>query len=167
MDGSAIYHMRYGSREMYYNGCEIIAIYNALIALENKHKMNTIANWGQLNALFAQGELGTCWWKADDFFKKLKYNAVEYKASTLSQWDAKIQACDVEIISYWNNTIGPVVNPFDGLHSIAVVKNAEGGFTAYNRDGKVEDTFSYKSVQDLIDRASNNITMEMLVTINK
>ncbi|WP_130862924.1 peptidoglycan DD-metalloendopeptidase family protein [Bacilliculturomica massiliensis] len=148
---SAIYYMHYGSREMNYNGCEIIAMYNALIALENKHKMNTIANWGQLNALFAQGELGTCWWKADDFFKKLKYNAVEYKASTLSQWDAKIQACDVAIISYWNNTIGPVVNPFDGLHSIAVVKNAEGGFTAYNRDTRSRSSKDYASIQAMVD----------------
>lgn len=118
--------MRYGRKTMDYNGCEIIAIYNAAYLLGKPMKIQDIAYDMEFYGSLLQGEWGT------DPFRIGSY--MRLKGFTVEKIDTtKIDSCTTEgtvfIISFFNSGY----NPFSMIHTIALVCNGNGSFTMYNR----------------------------------
>lgn len=145
---SDVSKMRYGNYHMDFNGCEIIAMYNALNALGNIHTLNDVANWGECNALWAGGLFGTKYTEIGSFFKSLRYPVAEYtKSQPYSKWDQAIQEADACIIVFLNDKS---ISVFGGIHTVTLRRKSSGGFYAYNRFSNETEIKEYKSIEDMI-----------------
>lgn len=118
--------LRYGVTNMAHAGCGIIAIYNALLLLDNPSPLRDVAAWGDLHASNLLGLLGTFPWKAKRLFRQLGYTVDAVRDRAL--YDARAREADVCLFSYWNRRR----NPFQGMHTVCVRYQA-GALEVYNQ----------------------------------
>lgn len=149
---------RYGLFTMDYNGCEIIANYNALIALGNPQSLNDVANWGENHGQILGGLFGTLPISSKMLFEHLGYKVKRVLDS--SKYDEEAAKADVCIITFFNEGL----NIFEGIHTVAV-KPGDDGILVYNWTNHLTEAKPFDSFAAMIQ--SKNLGPSVLYCINK
>ena len=159
-------NMKYGFKyTMGHNGCELIAIYNALKLTDSYQNLSDIALEFELNGGMAMTtellstypafsyipstELGLIlksgYFGSNPFYIRQYLNAHKYKneqTDSLNELQSWVKPERAFILSYWNDK-----NNIDGgLHTIAVQVNPDGTIKTYNKSNKNH----YKDFSDLM-----------------
>jgi hypothetical protein len=137
--------MRFGNYSFSYNGCGMVAIYNAMYLLEKSEPLWLIINEFDLNfgASIAYGTFGSDPLSFGNYFS---YHGIKnYKqTSNFNTFNSWAKAGGIYIMVFWNssNTVlgHKIPNPFDGAHYVAVNCIGKGQFVAYNLDGALGGT---------------------------
>ena len=111
----AVANMRFGLKPIWYNGCGIIAVYNALLLLGFQFDLRNIADYFERRGKMLWGLFGTKPWSIGGFFKK---NGFKIR---LCRW--KKADNGVYVIAVWNKR--------PGMHYMAVKKD-DDGIRVYN-----------------------------------
>lgn len=117
--------MRYGISTMARAGCGVIAVYNALLLLDDPHPFQEVAAWGDLKAAALFGLLGTLPWKAKGLFRRLGYTVTAVRDEAL--FDRYAQDAAVCLFTYWNRR-GSLRR---GMHTVCL-RYRSGAFDVYN-----------------------------------
>ena len=117
--------MRYGISNMARAGCGVIAVYNALLLLDNPHPLCDVIAWGDRKAAALFGLLGTLPWRAKSLFRRLGYTVDAVKDQAL--FDRCARQADACLFTYWNKK-GSVRQ---GMHTVCLQYRA-GGIDVYN-----------------------------------
>ena len=150
--------MRLGLKTMSFNGCEAIAIYNALITLGNPVELRDIARYCEYTGSIAAGWGGTDPSVAALLFKTLGYDVNIYFDS--DKFDAAAEEADVSIFSFWNSS-----KLTAGLHTVSLTKNSDGSIDVYNRQNSSTRVRTYASVSEMIEK--DGIVPILFQTIKK
>ena len=111
------------------NGCEIVAIYNAMIALGEPRTFNSIKKWGEKNALWFFGNFGTKVNAAHDYLSNSGYDVETINKPNKDELQTFVNEHDVVIFSYWTGT--PYLST---IHTVKIMKdNTSDGYIIYNR----------------------------------
>ena len=128
LDGSAMINgqghgtvslMRYGLCRMSFNGCEVIAVHNALVWLKKQRPLTEIAHFMErykmLFGIFGCNpyKLGKALGRYGAAFERYRGNAPD---------------ADAFIICYWTGR-----RLLSSIHTVFCVKQADGGILAFNR----------------------------------
>lgn len=150
--------VRYGNDIMEKNGCGIIAIHNALIALGETPDVRDLAmNFEGYGQIF-DASWGTNYYAIEKYFRAKNYKVTMIDdASSLSDYRSNIPDANVYILTYWNSD-----SSFDGLHTVAIRKHIGNTFVMHNVKGGV---LFGKDVKELIMKIGNNATS--LICISK
>lgn len=120
--------LRFGFFKMWYNGCEVIAIYNALRLKGKGMPLSRIAFEMEVNgASTLYGVFGS-----NPYFigKFLRANGIRYKISlSVANLNKNFRRGGIYIISFWNTK-----TVFGGIHTVAV-NFLYGRFNVYNLYG--------------------------------
>jgi len=140
-NAGTIPNMRYGDYSMSWNGCELIAIYNAIQLLGGNRPLSTIINdfehnGGMLLQPFTQGYLGSNPFYIEGYMYSLGYSGQSTVGLSLfTDW---MSEGGTFIMSIWN-TAG---KPLEAAHTFAVQTTVSAGkvtYTTYNRFGYSSD----------------------------
>ncbi len=128
----------YGTRNLRYNGCELIAVHNVLLELGKYKPMSQIIyDFESVGAIWLEGEFGTKIMQYNAYLKKQGVKTQEFR--TVKQLDDARKDGDVFILTYrWMTDIG--------IHTI-MVKQTDGRLMTYNNGGDA----LYDSFAQLID----------------
>ena len=142
-----------GSRNMSYNGCEAIAIYNAGILMDDPVSINDVVSWCEANALLNNGEWGCEIWKVQHFWDgkddyDVSFNVFEwlpyaYEAS-ISSANEQLIECDVVIVSFCNPNFFD-----DGIHTVAMQKS-DDGIIVYNYTNNSSGPRKFDSLENFL-----------------
>jgi len=121
--GEPIDSIKYGTRNFSYNGCELIAVYNALLELGAPRDMSVIIyDFERCGAVWLEAEFGTKIAQYRRYLQKQGLRTEEFK--TVAALDASRADGDIFIITYRNR------HSF-GIHTV-MVKQANGELRPYN-----------------------------------
>ena len=133
----AVSKLKLGSRNMSYNGCEVIAAYNAMLTLGEKRDIIDIAYHFETDGQMLGGEFGTNPYAAKRYFIQNGYKVKTLEGEDIT--DKKIPDADSYILSFWNDK--DITN---ALHTVAMRKTKEGyelfnyGYTINNSSKEFE-----------------------------
>ena len=127
--GSQSGKIRYGSGTFKGNGCEIIAVNNALVSLGNRKDVRKIAMDFETNGQTLFGAFGTSPFAIDDYFKKQGYKVKTFTGDK-KIYNLDIPDADTYIVSFWNSD-----KVTDMIHTISVDKLPNGKYKLYNAKG--------------------------------
>ena len=120
---------RFGFTKFAYVGCEVAAVYNAMISLGRPERLSqTIYCFEAWSIEFASGwgKLGSNPLEISRYLKKKKVSYKKYTSfSALKKAAEKKNKCRI-IMSTWNKPIT------DGLHTFYVYKNSKNSYRSYN-----------------------------------
>ncbi len=134
----AVSKLKLGSRTMDYNGCEVIAAYNAMLTLGEKRDIRGIAYHFENDGQMLGGEFGTNPYAIKRFFVQNGYKVKTLEGEDIT--DKKIPRADSYVLSFWNDK-----DIQDALHTVAMRKTKEGyelfnyGGTSNNGSDKVDN----------------------------
>ena len=111
-----IAQMRFGIKPMSYNGCGIIAVYNALMLLKSPDTIQNILAYYEKNGKWLWGLWGIKPWKIKGF--------LEHKGFTVKKCDYQTEKNGIYILLVWNKG--------GGMHYMAVRKYKSGDVEVYN-----------------------------------
>ena len=119
---------KYGTGYMKENGCGVIAVHNALVAVGKGKELRDVALYFEDNGAILGGVFGTDPTAAVAYFES-NGCAVEtiYDAQ---EFDDVASSSVVSVLTFWNTD-----SIFDGAHTVALVKNANGSINVYNYYG--------------------------------
>ncbi|MBQ9519402.1 MAG: hypothetical protein IJR59_05875 [Firmicutes bacterium] len=112
---TAVAQMRYGKKQMWYNGCGIIAVYNALLLLGERPDFRNVTEYYEKHGKWFWGLLGTKPWRLTGFIKKSGFKAKLTRP--------KYADNGVYLITVWNKR--------PGMHFMALNKT-DNGIQVYN-----------------------------------
>ena len=120
--------MKYGICTMAWNGCEMIALCNAMRAIGRKVELRDVAREMYPVSQVAMGFFGSNVYVLGHYFKK---HGVKY-SSTLSYNDFfnQLKEHRIGVCSFWNRRI-----LFGSLHTVAV-EFKDGCYVVYNKSNK-------------------------------
>ncbi len=142
--GGAVDKLKYGFQSFAENGCEVIAINNALITLEDKKDIRDIARELENDGQVFFGAFGTDPYTAGEYFKKKGYS-VETFTGDDTIYNLDIPDADTYILSYWND--GGLT---EGIHTISINK-AEGGKYRFYNAGDNRNNIA-KSINEFLEK---------------
>ena len=120
----------FGRRTMDYNGCEVIACFNALRLLGNPRPLGEVAAYFERRGLFLGGLWGTHAEALPRYFASLGFQPETLYASAVrapSDYDAAFAPARAGVFSFWNDA-GCLLR---GVHTVALA-HRPGGITIYN-----------------------------------
>lgn len=123
-----INNMRFGIRPMSYNGCEIIAMYNAAYLLGNPMKLQDIAYDMEFVGSMLYGEWGTNPFAIGPYMKSKGFLGEKTNQANIT--NASFAMGTVYIISFFNEAY----NPFSQIHTIAILVTGKNCFYTFNND---------------------------------
>lgn len=126
--------LRYGLCRMRYNGCEAIAVYNALVYLQRPAMLSVVAVSLESFKLFF-GIFGCNPWRIGKFL--IRHDVYYTRTGDISDPGAYI-------MSFWTGK-----RFFPHIHTIFCTVE-EGRVTAYNRYNKVPEPVVYGSTEELL-----------------
>jgi len=131
-NGEPIASMQYGLHDMRYNGCEMIAVYNALLALEQPKDLSRIVyDFERRGAVWLEAEFGTKISQHVAYLRKEGLRVKEYRDAKAA--DKARRDGDVFILTYsWRTTGSRGWNI--GIHTI-MVRQVDGRLEAFNNGG--------------------------------
>ena len=144
-------------------GCELIATYNAMLALGSPVPLGYIADYYDDHAMVLDGHWGTHPAAIPEYFKRQGYTVSTLYNSDVysySEFDMLFDSSTVVIMSYWNNPDSVA----GALHTVMIVRTEDGKILVYNywRDG--DEPFSEcTSIAEFIEK--ENILPVMLTGI--
>lgn len=139
----------YGEFTMEYNGCEVIAGYNALRALGAPVSLGEAAAYFEETGLFLRGKWGTHVLAIPEFFRKWGFTPWTLFASRSADFDAAFAASRAAVFSFWNDP-GRLQS---GVHTVTIAHAPGGGLLVYNlHGGDFAPCGEYRSISELIRR---------------
>ncbi len=143
-----------GKRNMSYNGCEAIAIYNACVLAGEPVSLDNVIEWCEENALWLDGKWGCKYWELGHFWDDNKDYDVSWFSFDLGSYffytldlmraNKKLETCDVIIVSYFNS-----FNVLSGIHTVAIQKS-EDGILVYNYYSNRLEPTPFESLYDCL-----------------
>ena len=121
----------YGRCTMDYNGCEVLAAYNALLTLGEAMPLSEVSAWFERRGLFLGGLWGTHVLAIPEFFEARGFSVeVLYK-----DFDEAFSAVPAAVFAFWNDAR----RLRRGLHTVALAHAGDGGLAVYNLRGADKD----------------------------
>ena len=152
----------FGRRTMDYNGCEVIACFNALRLLGNPRPLGEVAAYFERRGLFLGGLWGTHAEALPRYFASLGFQPETLYASAVmapSDYDAAFAPARAGVFSFWNDA-GCLLR---GVHTVALA-HRPGGITIYNLYNQdARENTRFPSIEAFI-RARNALPV-LLVTL--
>lgn len=135
----------YGRCTMDYNGCEVLAAYNALLTLGRPAPLAEVSSWFERRGLFLGGLWGTHVLAIPEFFSARGFETeVLYK-----DFDAAFSKVPAAVFSFWNDAR----RLRSGLHTVALAHAEDGRLAVYNlRGAEREANRQYHSIAELTER---------------
>lgn len=156
---------------MAYGGCEIIAVYNALLSLgkelSGSELAELISRFERKGAVWG-GMWGVTPQSLKPYFKKLGYGVKKTWSRREKPINRLGEECDTLIVTFYNN--GDDV--FDGIHTVNISKDAEGKFHVHNdyhsyRDAKGSTIYvshgPYDTLYEAVTKLSGGTAATMCV----
>lgn len=138
-----IRYLRYGIKQLWYNGCEIIAMYNAAYLLGRPLKIEDIILDMEFNGSMLMGEWGTNPFVIGKYMCSKGFDATRVSKESMNSCATN---GTVFIISFFNDGY----NPFSQIHTVAVVCKGINSFDVYNLDPEENDSEPFKSVDAIL-----------------
>jgi len=134
----SIPEMRYGLCSMSFNGCEVIAVYNALVYIGRKIPLEEAAYFMERHKMLA-GVFG------GNPFSLISHPAFRNTASRRIEKYSEIENADAFIVSFW---CGKTF--FSGIHTVFGIHRENGSVAIYNRYNSSEKETEYKNFRSFI-----------------
>ena len=152
-DDEPVASLMYGKKTMSYNGCELIAIYNAIFLYGGEPSLPAIALSAEvtLGGIWAYGYFGTYPTFAKNYLKHVGIETETYL--TAKSADKVKKAGDIFIVTFSNRSKS-LKNIFS-LHTVAVQILANGKVRAYNASRK-----EYDSIYSMAKTSSGWLTVK-------
>ncbi|MBR4308529.1 MAG: hypothetical protein IKT58_02935 [Oscillospiraceae bacterium] len=151
----------FGWKTMSYNGCVILAIYNAIlrggreITVEKVHALLHRPWKGRL--------LGVRTYEIPRCLKAL--NIPFRRLCSVGEMESLMEPGDIAIIMQWNGflpychftmgeehlSVTEIPNPFEGAHAMAVERLKTGGWRVYNRYSNRGHPYDYTHLEDFME----------------
>jgi hypothetical protein len=135
---------RYGGFPMSENGCGVIAVHNALVALGKEEELRDVALYFDKHGAIFRGALGTNPLEPINFFS-LK-GCIVTTSLNPSKFDALAASSTVCVMTFWNDKN----NLTRGAHTVAITKNPDGSIEVYNYSNENREAKSYPSIEAMI-----------------
>ena len=154
----------FGKFTMDYNGCEVIACYNALRVLGRERPLGEVAAYFERRGIFLAGRWGTHAAELPRYFERLGLHIHTLYASSVrdpAEYDAAFAGAKTAVFSFWNDA----KRLRSGVHTVALAHSPAGLviFNLYNSD--FAPNTSYRSVSDFV--ARSGALPILLVTLNE
>lgn len=135
----------YGRCTMDYNGCEVLAAYNALLLLGEAPPLSEVSFWFERRGLFLGGLWGTHVLAVPEFLNTRGFSVeVFYK-----DFDEAFSRVPAAVFAFWNDA----KRLRSGLHTVALAHAGSGGLAVYNLRGADTDANrEYHSITELVER---------------
>lgn len=133
----------YGRSDMAYAGCEIIAVYNALLKLDLTANLRELIEDFERDGMVLSGRFGTAPYAIRDYLKGRGLN-VETEFDP-ERYDELARRSVVSILMLYNDRR----NIFQKIHTVCITKDKEG-FTAHNMYGDGRPIGPYNDITGLI-----------------
>ena len=138
----AVSKLKFGTNTMDNNGCEIIAVYNAMKTLGNQKDIRDIAYYFENDGQMLKGEFGTNPYANKRYFEKEGYKVKVVEGEKITE--EELPKADAYIVSFWNSN-----DVIDALHTVAMRRTKDGKYELFNFDTEREDT---EEVENLSER---------------
>ncbi len=147
-------NMNYGFRKMWYNGCEIIAVYNALKYLgEFKYIYYIIHEFELYNYAWAEGEFGTYPYVIKEYMEFCGFRTKSFY--TTKTMDKYISENRCFIISY--GFIDKTDHYLPKIHTVMAVGTQDGKIAVYNRYSNSKRVSIVSSISQLVKEDGNKM----------
>ena len=136
---SKVKDLKYGNKNISYNGCELIAVYNALLLKNNKHDFENIIDKAEKTDKLLW--LNGLWGSNPNYLDKLleQYNQ-KYQKIKDSNYNKYLKEGGTYILSFWNSD-----SIFDGIHTVTFTVDSSKNIIVYNRYGNISKPYIYNS----------------------
>lgn len=126
--------MPYGAWRMGENGCEVIAVYNALLTLSRPVPLAEIAAALEKRSLLFNGFGGTNLSAVAAYLRRMGVDVTVLRRRDRDRYDAALAGADCAILSYWTGAaLRRPGGDWNTLHTVAVLR-APGGVEVCNSD---------------------------------
>lgn len=135
----------YGRYTMDYNGCEVLAAYNALLTLGEAEPLSEVSSWFERRGLFLGGLWGTHVLAIPEFFQARGFAVeVAYK-----DFDGAFSGVPAAVFAFWNDA----KRLRRGLHTVALAHAPGGRLAVYNlRGADLEANREFHSIAEFYRR---------------
>lgn len=157
--------LRFGKYPMSYNGCEVIATYNALLTLGCPIPLAEVSEEYQRRGIFLAGAWGTHVEAIPQFFRQRGFSVETLYASDVRdgavEYDKAFAGMTAAVFSFWNSA----KKLTRGVHTVAL-EHAGPGIAIYNLHSMDQrENRDYGSIGEWI--GQTDILPILLVTIGK
>ena len=159
----AVSRLPFGKFTMDYNGCEVIACYNALRVLGKERPLSEVAAYFERRGIFLAGRWGTHVAELPRFFSGLGLHPETLYASSvnnLTQYDAAFSGGKAAVFSFWNDAS----KLRRGVHTVALAHGPDGLVIFNLHSSDLRANTDYRSISDFIRRSG--VLAILLVTLN-
>lgn len=117
----------YGRYTMDYNGCEVLAAYNALLTLGEAAPLPEVSSWFERRGLFLGGVWGTHVLALPEFFQEHGFSV----EAVYKDFDKAFADAPAAVFAFWNDAH----RLRRGLHTVALAHAPDGRLAVYNLHG--------------------------------
>ncbi len=142
----AVSKLKFGTTTMDNNGCEIIAVYNAMKTLGNQKDIRDIAYYFENDGQMLKGEFGTNPYANKRYFEKEGYKVKVIEGEKITE--EELPKADAYIVSFWNSN-----DVMDALHTVAMRKTSDGKY----------ELFNYKSNEENLSEEARSLKYKFLL----
>ena len=144
----------YGAWNMGNNGCEVIAVYNALITLGRSTPLPVIAAALEKNSLLFNGFGGTNLPAVAAYMRARGVEVTVLRRRDRARFDAALNAADCAILSFWTGrTLRRRSGEWNTLHTVSL-RRAGAGIEVSNCVNDSPAPFYAKSIADFLRRVN-------------
>ena len=136
---------RLGFQKMSKNGCEAIAIYNAMVALGEPQKLADVVDFCE-DSMWLLGYFGTHWETIPNYFEE--HGMYAEVAGSVEEYQTVLQENGYGIFTFWNEE----GNITEGIHTVFIQYVSEDLILVYNYYNNDIEPRPFKNVDDLIQR---------------
>ena len=129
----AVSKLKFGTTTMDNNGCEIIAVYNAMKTLGNQKDIRDIAYHFENDGQMLKGEFGTNPYANKRYFEKQGYKVKVVEGEKITE--EELPKADAYIVSFWNSN-----DVMDALHTVAMRKTSDGRYELFNNNPRTKQS---------------------------
>ena len=150
----AVSKLKFGITTMDNNGCEVIAVYNAMKVLGNQKDICDIAYYFENDGQALKGMFGTNPYANKRYFEKEGYKVKVVEGEKITE--EELPKADAYIVSFWNSD-----NAMDALHTVAMRKTKNGKYELFNyKSNERNKSIDNIDFADLLEYAGNvSLTM--------
>ncbi|MBP5265596.1 MAG: hypothetical protein J6Z06_02095 [Lachnospiraceae bacterium] len=151
--------VRFGFWNMAFSGCEIFAVYNAMVALEQRFGAEVLAEdirYFERHGAMLHGGFGLSPYAIEAYFRK-----EGYMVSTTNRGErAVIRRMEKEGETFILTAYNHKRNLFQQIHTVCITKDEKGGFLMHNNYVKNSHGKYIAKHFDTLDAAVNGLTVD-------
>lgn len=155
-DAAPLAELPYGAWRFGRNGCEVIAIYNALLALNIPRPLPEIAASLEKKGLLFNGFGGTNLGAVVKYIRKCGINVNILKRRNKTIYDKQMNKANCAILSYWTgNTLRRNDGSWNTLHTVSVHKMGNE-YLLCNVDGMRKTATTVSSISQFLQKVNGD-----------